>query len=394
MGLLAVHAALFLAIRLFLSEAEDLALGFFAVGILVSGPWMPLARERVLKISMLISGFLLSSVVFIVAYRVLTHLKFNLGQVLENPIEAIQSIIYFLGETYTFLAVMAFVVLGMALAGLGAGLWRDMGRRWRRDLTPRLAKSIEYGVTLALLAPTSVFAAQLIRHFLRSSPPLEVRFEGPREAIPRRDESLILLQLESLNGPALFRYEDGGLSGRIPLPALERLKALGGTWLPFFWANTFGTNLGMSSILCGTSGSMLSKLVSPADGTPCLPERFRRAGFHTVFYYSFKAAEFYSMQDHVGVLGFDEFLFGEKLMKPGDPFWTWGYEDCRFYDRAFADMRARGLDRKKKMFIYTSVHRIRSSPQCWTCSAPGLRPVPSCGRCVANRRHRITASAI
>lgn len=330
-----VNSGLFLILRFLLPETEELSLAL----LLLSTFFFYFE-----KIAFTLTATALVSAAHIWGYYLFSRLRFNLWQVLNGPIDAIESVIHSLNEIIAILLVVEFA----AAVVLIAWVIRYLIIRTEKSLNPRWL----YAISIFVTSPAAVFAVDLIGHHAAPVRPIKMHFSAADVAdFPQRDESLIILQLESLNGHVLFEKT----RPRIPLPGLQKLIEQGGIWFPHFWSNTFGTLLGMSSILCGSEGAMTSRLVSPPEGVTCLPERFRQAGFKTAFYYSYRDARFYDMFQHVKKLGFENFYFGENLMKPGDPNLKWGYDDCRFYQRAFEHLKG-GLNREKKFFVHMSVH--------------------------------------
>lgn len=338
MNRIILFLGLFSLVRIFAGEAEEVAFGVLILAAIIP------SRKPVAP---LLLAVLVCAVVHIQLYHLVTGLRFSFFQIWESPVDAVDSVLLFVGIPAGLALLAEFVLLTIGLAVFFERIWS------RLESAIRLPRSRPgRAVVLALmLFPAARHAVAVGTARWNGTPPFPLAFEGAdRTDLPKADESLIVVQLESVNSAVIF---DGD---PIPLPALEKVAQMGGVWIPHIWANHFGTHLGMSSILCGTSGIMSARFVLPADGGPCMPERFRRAGFRTAFFYSFRDAEFYHIKDHVKTLGFDEFHYGSNLMRPEDPLFEWGYEDCRFYDRALENMKGSGLDVEKKAFVYLSVH--------------------------------------
>lgn len=340
--------ALFLAIRFLVPEADELAWAFLLFAI--AATFLP--RRIGLRVSAAGAGLLMVCAIHIALYQNQTGLRFSLAQIFGIPFEAAESIYYYCGRFYFALLVMEFVSLMLALCAFSH--W--VIARIERASNPR-ARIWKRALLVAMGVPALWLGFRMANLKLHPLPPIKIRFEaGERSDLPVPKESLIIIQLESVNGALIFDDPQRPYGSSIALPGLHALADKGGVWIPHLWSNSFGTNLGMSSILCGTSGALSTKLIAPTDGTPCLPERFRRAGYDTSFYYSFRDADFYKIKNYVGTLGFQNFYYGASLMKADDPFLGFGYEDCQFYDRAFDHLEKRGLDHKKNIFIYMSVH--------------------------------------
>lgn len=339
MSILLFNLGLFSLTRLILPEAEEICFLALLIGSVFFFS---------LRMAALASGLMMCALVHIYLYKHLSGLQFNLYQVFENPIDAGQSVILFLGNLFTILALMELTFLTVGLAAIVK--WLLAGRR--------IPRTVWMPALVALSIPAITYASVVgTQHFYPRVPVRLVFQESDRPGVvPLSDESLIVLQLESVNSAVIFSGTTEPFASRIPLPGLQKVRDLGGLWIPHIWSNSFGTHLGMSSILCGTSGALTAQLVRPSDGTPCMPERFRRAGFDTTFYYSFRDADFYQMKTHVGALGFQNFYFGDALMKNQESNLKWGYQDCSFYKRAFDHMESSGLASKKKIFVYMSVH--------------------------------------
>lgn len=330
--LLALQSLVFLIIRTILPSAEEIALVVLAVGTLAG-----LLNLR--RISFLIAGFSVSVALHVFLYEKVSHLSFSLYQLVQNPIEAMQSVIFSLGDYVAIGAIMEFAASIILFAWF---LEWTLGK-------PFFQKRNALWPALLILLITIPLSLKLSYFYLKPVPGIELRFEGNSVDVPVDGQSLFFVQLESVNGPVMF-------DSKLKWPAEEKVHEMGGVTLPFFWASTFGTNAGFQSILCGASGSMSFHWIHLQKDKPCLPERFKKAGYETVYYYSYNEGNFYQMDQMVPRVGFQKFNFGKQLMDKSDEFFSWGYDDCRFYDRAIADIKKNGLDKKKKVFAYFSVH--------------------------------------
>jgi hypothetical protein len=347
----ALHAIVFLAIRALIPQAIEIAAFVLLLGLLFSNPWISIPRAR--KISAYLFGFLLGALIHILIYEGWTRLKFNFSQIYDNPKEAWLSGAWVIGEFGMLILIGEFFLMGFLLGMAILKISKQIPLRF-----PQFPwkKQLGFICTVGLLAPALMTVWSTLWSFTHIDRTVNARWNGDLGSIPQSNESLIVLQLESVNGSALYEESMDGIHSVVNLPGFEKMQNLGAVWYPYFWSNAFGTHFGMLNILCGTSGVTGSKIVPPPEGYMCMPERFKKAGFETVFYYSFSGPGFYNLLETVNKAGFQHFLYGDKLMKPEDPFYEWGYEDCHFYRRAFDHLRVQGWERKEKMFIYLSVH--------------------------------------
>jgi len=127
----------------------------------------------------------------------------------------------------------------------------------------------------------------------------------------------------------------------------------GGTLYPFFWSNTFATNRGIESLLCGVTGNLGRDMgAGKRPDARCLPELLRERGYRTPYYYSFFDVDFYDFKHFLPALGFSEIVYGSSLMREGDVKFAWGYDDCTFYDRLGEKFAA---DDGQPFFAYVEV---------------------------------------
>jgi hypothetical protein len=351
---IALHSAIFLLAGNILPETQDFNLIFLIPGLLLSLPWLHSAKFK--WASQFVLGLWLTSLMHICLYENFTRLKFSLMQLYENPVEAWQSVLWFLGGFWTVAVFVEILVTALVLTWVLRFLLSKFGKVSLSMLKPR---HIRWGGLLfagLFLVPTLLLARNVIRTLGPANSLVPPRWLGEANVLPKTDESLIVLQLESLNGSLLFSEKNNQVQPNIDLPGFQKMQQLGASWFPYFWSNAFGTHFGMLNILCGSSGIGGNRLIPPPTGYMCMPERFHRAGFETSYYYSFTQTGFYNISDTVKNAGFQNFLYGKELMQPEDPFFEWGYEDCHFYKRAFDDLKKKGLDQKKKIFVYMSVH--------------------------------------
>ncbi len=351
-----ISAAAYLIVQKYIPGGEDFALLSFVLIGLVS--ISNIAQPRLLY--QRFASFLLSisSVAFVCMafYQRSSGLDFDIWQIVDNPTEALKSVYLFWG---LLTSVTLFVVACSLIMVTNYLLLRALPSLEKKIRgTSRFARFATYGaLSLFILGPSIFRGAYVVRGYAVDNglTPVDIIWESLPSAQASNGESLFILQLESLNSSALFHKTAGTYRPVVDLPGAKLLEEKGAVWFPRFWASNVGTHMGTLSILCGASGTLGYKIIEPPSGHECLPEVFKKAGYRTDYYYSFNEGDFYSLESKVALLGFENFYFGEKLMEPTDEFFSWGYNDCTFYHRAFDHMKASRLKREKS-FTYFSVH--------------------------------------
>lgn len=320
------------------------------------------------------------AVLVIHAFRVVTMVPFSFSVVLASIEDSRRTLIQVLGahgDVYAVAAVALLVVVAVALAALA---FRELRKRCLPVLPGRVAAVLCAAALSYLIAADARYVANELVLYPDASL-AEYPFSSPDYSKIRvqSGESVFIVQLESVNAAVLFeRTPDGrGVIWRTPLPGLRAvLEEGGGVFFPFFWANSQQTHRAQESILCGVSGNV----GAPLSGDPvrlqlrtCLPRHLAEAGFKTVFLYSYFDLDFFNFADFHQRAGFQQVVYGPKLMAAGDRKHAWGYDDCTFYERAFDHLAREGLAKRNKVFAYFEVS-MNHSPFIGTDKYPQAHP--------------------
>ena len=308
------------------------------------------------------AGTVWTAVLVIRSYQWLTLMPLDFAMILASLDDAGRTLEHVLGRHGVLIAAGGLLAL-IAVASIGVGFALGAARRLAALRRPGKPVALACSVFLAYLAvgdlsyAVNELASSRLGRGFKLAPPLVPDYSG----VPvRSDESVVILQLESVNSLALFDLErDGTSRSRIPLPGLSRiLGERGAVFFPRFWSNGAQTNRAWESILCGVSGNLgppIANNPGQLGGKPCLPAHLAQAGYATVFLYSYFSPDFFNLGAFSRFAGFHELAYGHALMHDGDPRYTWGYDDCVFYERAFDYLAAKGLDQRKRLFAYFEV---------------------------------------
>ena len=314
----------------------------------------------------LAAGAVWTAVVVVRGYQWLTLMPLDFAMILAAPADAGRTLEQVLGRHGVLIAAAGLLVL-VALASVGAGFALGAVRRLAVARRPR--KPLVLGCCVLVVYLMAVDLSYALNEFVffgrtykfdsgfKLAPPLVPDYSG---ISVRSNESVVILQLESVNSLVLFQPAgEGSYRNTIPLPGLSKILDEGGAvFFPRFWSNGAQTNRAWESILCGVSGNLgppIANNPSQLSGKPCLPAHLADAGFTTVFLYSYFSPDFFNLGQFARVAGFQDLAYGPALMHEGDPRYTWGYDDCVFYDRAFDYLKAKGLDQRKRLFAYFEV---------------------------------------
>jgi len=317
-------------------------------------PWSRLALAAA-------GGLLWAAVLAMVAYQAVALDPFNFEEVVSSLYDARRTLVLSLGPHGVTLTVGAFAAL---LLVFGATAWALY--RWLPAAARRLAPGPRGAVLcLGLLCYFGAndlwyVVEQLVVFrkvdFARKYLPAP-RFPDYSAAAIRPGDSVFIVQLESVNADALFVRARGGAPARarVAQPGLETILKEGrGSLFPLFWANGTRTNRAWETILCAVSGNV-GEALSPARlaRRTCLPEQLARAGYATVFFYSYFELEFFNFGAIARQAGFREVAYGQGLMAEGDRRHRWAFDDCVFYRRAFERLAQR--PRGERMLAYFEV---------------------------------------
>ncbi len=168
-------------------------------------------------------------------------------------------------------------------------------------------------------------------------------------------ENIFILQIESANALALngdLKLDNKKYSDNY-IPKLTKISQ-DGIFFPYFWSHTIQTDRAQENILCGIVNNMGASYSYSPNSMPknCLPKILKKSGYTTIAFRS-DNLEFHNMGTFMKNLGFEEIHY-DDIMQPGDKKYTWGYDDCIFYQRAFEYLKNNYAD-QSKLFVYFEV---------------------------------------
>jgi hypothetical protein len=290
-------------------------------------------------------------------YKVITAMPFSFGLATASFSDSWRTLVLILGTAGT-VAMLAAVAAFVGLTIPAAGLVLRRIDRFVRARAMRSAVALACVGALAYLigADARYIAYELVlypRHWARDYPFAKADFSALQV---RSDESVFIVQLESVNSYALFSRSGRGFQPRIPLPGLATLlREGGGVLFPRFLANGRQTHHAMEAIVCGISGNTGKPVASDLTrltGRKCLPEQLDAAGYATMFFYANFDIDFSNKGAFMRRAGFAAEAFGEPLMGKDAPRFDWGYDDCAFYERSFDYLQAQGLAQRKRLLAF------------------------------------------
>jgi len=293
-------------------------------------------------------------------YKVVTAMPFSLRLATASLEDSWRTLVQVLGAPGAA-AMLAGVAAAAALAIAGAWVALQLLGRFapKAGARPLVALACVAGLSYLVGADGRYIAYELVLYpqvNLRAYPFAATDFS--KLSVPG-DDSVFIVQLESVNSSALFTRTPRGIQQRIPVPGLETLLTEGkGVLFPLFWANGTQTNRGLESIVCGVSGNVGEALPSDPQRLlrrTCLPEQLAAAGYATVYLYAYFDLDFFNFGGFMKQVGFQQTAYGDGLMGKDAPRYEWGYDDCAFYDRAFDYLEKRGLAQRKRLFAYFEV---------------------------------------
>jgi len=169
-------------------------------------------------------------------------------------------------------------------------------------------------------------------------------------------ENIFILQIESTNALALQgNIEMGGKKySDIYVPNLYTI-AQDGILFPYFWSQSTQTDRAQENILCGiinNLGVSYSYTPKTMPQNTCLPNILKKSGYKTIAFRS-DNLEFHNMGTFMKNLGFDE-IHHDDIMQPTDTKYSWGYDDCIFYQRAFEYLK-NNYNNASKLLVYFEV---------------------------------------
>ena len=335
----------------------------------------------------LATGLAWTALLVIYAYREITLLQFVFAMVLLALEDAGRTLEHVLGDYGVVIAVGGFVALVLAASAAAWVLARALRTLSTRLSPGRLGGIVCLGLVCYLAGRDVWYAASE----LVFAPPAYLQGGTPLAAAPlvpdysalpvRSRESVFIVQLESVNTHAVFDLATDGshYQARVRQPGLETiLKEGNGVLFPLFWANATQTHRAWESMLCGVSGNLGLPLAYDAVRllrTTCLPNHLGRAGYSTVFLYSYFNLDFFDLRGFAKMAGFQEVAYGPKLMAEGDRRHQWAYDDCVFYERAFQYLARHQLDKREAVFAHFEVG-MNHSPFINSRKYPEAHPFP------------------
>jgi len=311
-------------------------------------------------------------------YKSVTLIPFTFSFAFSSLADTRRTLDKVLGPFGTVYAAASFLLVLCAASAVAWGLLRVLRRRFDIPLR-RLPALACVGLLAYMSSGDARFAAEELWIFTRVKVN-ELPLRGPDySALPvHSGESVFILQLESVNSQVLFERTPGeGLRRRVAMPGLETVVREGNAVLfPFFWANGMQTNRAQEAILCAISGNTGQAIsIDPRRllYRTCLPRQLADAGFTTVFLYSYFDIDFFNFAQFQKAVGFQDLVYGKRLMAPEDRRHLWGYDDCVFYERAFDYLEKRGLSGRERLFAYLEVG-TNHVPFLNTDKYPGVHP--------------------
>ena len=147
---------------------------------------------------------------------------------------------------------------------------------------------------------------------------------------------VFILQLESGNALALNgrATPEKAFTAKQLMPQIYAAHEQG-VLVPHMWGASVQTHRGQGSILCSAVLDIFQGIsYMPKAPQNCLPAMLKADGYETFFASAYTDGSFYNTQYFMPAIGFNEAHFADA-MQPGDQQWSWGYDDCTFYDRYF-----------------------------------------------------------
>ncbi|OFZ82367.1 MAG: hypothetical protein A2603_03830 [Bdellovibrionales bacterium RIFOXYD1_FULL_55_31] len=372
-----------------LSLASDLSvpLTFITFGAVLVHLAIFFLKKRVHPVSQLLVSvlwvFTLFAVLISWVYREITLSPFSLMFAIRNLSDTYHSLVHVLGFSGLIVAMIACVVLIVLGIRAAQGAQRFLASKLsgvRLTGAARIANGAVFCIGMVLLISSVVRASVLLardqygRVRPKSAMPTDLAVTGKAD--------VFILHIEGFNSKYFFP-DDGetekGFHPKVPLPGFKTILENGsGIFFPLFWSNSFPTYRAFETILCGTSGTPGAMVTSLPDwdpkARPCLPRILHEAGYKTEFLSSYYNLSFYDVGSFSRDLGFKNSAYNDQLMKPGDRKFSWGYDDCAFYERAFEHLEAKYRS-PDPLFVYLEVsmhHAPFSEPK-----YPKAHPYPS-----------------
>ena len=294
---------------------------------------------------------------FLMAYWAVTGHPLDLYFLLDSPSEVIPTGIQVLGAPSFLLLLCAFWLFGMSVYVLLSKCAWTIQMRW---LVPLRVRTVVIFLGIIIVSSTAV--PRLHAAFLQDVGKVTFARNADGTIISdnsvfRTDsaENIFILQVESLNGIAL--NGDAIVKGEQYvgnfMPRLTSI-ARDGIFFPHFWGNAVQTNRAQATILCGIVNNLKNAFSFRLNeiSEVCLPEQLKASGYTTAFYRSDRLS-FANTGPFMEKLGFEE-IHHDDIMREGDRRYSWGYDDCIFYQRAFEDLSRNHQD-KSKLFAYFEV---------------------------------------
>ncbi len=291
------------------------------------------------------------------AYKLITAMPFNFGFATTSLEDSWRTLVLILGAPGAVAMLAAVAACVGATVPLARLVLRRSSAFLRSRPLPRVAAVACVGGLAYLIGGDARYIAYELVLYPRAFT-VDYPFAKPDYAKlqVRSEESVFIVQLESVNSYALFTRGPRGFQNLLPLPGLETmLREGGGVIFPRFLANGRQTHHAMEAIVCGISGNAGKPVASDLTrltGRRCLPEQLAAAGYSTMFFYANFDINFSNKGAFMRRAGFAEEAFGEPLMGKDAPRFDWGYDDCAFYERSFDYLQAHGLAQRKRLLAF------------------------------------------
>lgn len=310
------------------------------------------------------AGLLWALLIAMYLYERAALAPFSLEEAMTSLYDTRRTLLLVVGPHGVEIILAAFVALALACGAAVWALYRVLPAGARRLAPGQRAAVVCFGLLCYFGAGDLWLVTERLVIYPKTSS--WGRWYVPPPLIPdyssvqiRPGDSVFIVQLESVNADAMFERARAGVAARprFAQPGLETMvKQGGGVLFPLFWANGTRTNRAWESVLCATSGNVgeaLSFRPEPLAGKACLPEQLAKAGYATVFFYSYFELKFFNFGDFARQAGFQQVLYGPELMAAGDRRHQWAYDDCVFYNRAFDRLARR--PKGERMLAYFEV---------------------------------------
>jgi len=285
--------------------------------------------------------------------------KFDPYFAFDSADQALMVAAKFMGNFHTILIILVLVIVWIGFIFLA----RKMNKILIDNFFFPSPKKI-FAIPALLLCLTVLFPShlQVIEQITSAQSTKRARevtmtiFPDNSHYSAKNDESVFILQLDSQNALALNNIlKVNGKSYEGEFMPQEKRIAQDGVYFPFFWANAVQTARAQETLLCGIANNLGRANSYDPSGIKnmCLPAILKKNDYRTVMFRS-DGLDISNTKNFMESIGFDKVL-GQEVMKENDPKYSFGYDDCVFYKRAFEYLKSTEADPSKKLFAYFEV---------------------------------------